>query len=141
MATCNPDMPVSRIAGRDVINKRFVTEETGGEVLMVGTEGAAAQGVVQSQSIPTNGSLTQRTIVDGDPVPVCKGGDPLVESGALVSDGDVVMSDNVGRAITYVAGAGNYALGRVINGTSAGAAGEDLCIELFAEPQLTLDLT
>ena len=136
MATENPGRVVSREAGANIVNKRFVNEVAGGKVDRCAIEGEQVDGVVAMISYGKTGS----TIAAGDECPVCKDGDCIVESGALVLDNAIVMTDTVGRAITW--DGTSFVAGRVVNGSSAGAAGEDLTIELAQPGQYTTpDLT
>lgn len=130
MATENPQLPVTKIADATVTNKRFVKNATGGEVTPCGA-GESASGVVAMIST----GFTGTTIAAGLPVPVAMSGIVIVEAGAAVVDGAIVMSDADGKAITFVDDNSNVALGEVVNGSSAGAAGEDLSIELYARAQ------
>ena len=131
MATENPLQIVSRIAGTDVTNKRFVKEAAGGIVSRTTANTEAAAGVVAMVSTGTTGT----TISAGDEVPVCTAGNVIVESGAAVADRARVMSDSAGRAVTFAAGSGALALGEVVGGSSASAAGQDLSVKLYAQPQ------
>ena len=133
MATENPRALVSRQAGTNVTNMRFVKEAAGGIVNRCDTQGERADGVCYDPSIPSNAA--SQAIPAGEEAGVCKGGDVIVESGAAVADAARVMTDSVGRAITFVAGSGAICLGRVVNGSSAAAAGEPLTIEFAPEPQ------
>ncbi len=133
MATENIKQLVTRQAGTNVTNKRFIKEAAGGIVNRCDTQGERVDGVCAEPSIPLNGA--SQAIAAGEEASVCKGGDVIVESGAAVADGARVMTDNVGRAITFAAGGGQLAVGRVVNGSSSNAAGQDLTIELLLEPQ------
>jgi hypothetical protein len=133
MATENPGQIVSRQAGTNVTNHRFVKEAAGGIVNRCDTQGERVDGVIVDNAIPYNAS--SQAITAGEEAPVCKGGDIIVEAGAAVADAARVMTDNVGRAITFAAGGGALAVGRVVNGTSAGAAGDLITIRLQLEPQ------
>lgn len=127
MATENIAQIVTREAGTDVTNKRFVVEIADGKVNRASTQGQKVHGIVAMVST----GFTGTAIASGDPAPVAKSGDIIVESGAAVSDNVEVMTDNVGRAIPFVAAANTYAVGKVVRGTSASAAGEDLTITLY----------
>jgi hypothetical protein len=124
---------VSRQAGTNVTNMRFVKEAAGGIVNRCDTQGERADGVCYDPSIPSN--ATTQTLTAGEEAGVAKTGDIIVEAGAAVADGARVMTDNVGRAITFAAGGGAICLGRVVNGSSAAAAGDPLSIEFAPEPQ------
>jgi hypothetical protein len=131
MATENPTQIITKIADATVTNKRFVKPAAGGEVTPCGA-GEAASGVVAMVST----GFTGTTIAAGAPVPVATPPGPvIVEAGAIVADAAIVMSDADGKAITFVDDNTNVALGEVVNGTSAGAAGDDLSIELYARGQ------
>lgn len=127
MATENIGQIVTREAGTDVTNKRFVDEIAGGKVNRASTQGQKVNGIVAMVST----GFTGTTIATGHPAPVAKSGDIIVESGAAVADDTEVMTDAAGRAIPFVAAANTYAVGKVVNGTSASAAGEDLTITLY----------
>jgi hypothetical protein len=133
MATENIKQLVSRQAGTNVTNKRFVKEAVGGVVNRCDTQGERVDGVCAEPSIPVNAA--SQAIAAGEEASIAKGGDVIVEAGAAVADGARVMTDNVGRAITFAAGGGALAVGRVVNGSSAAAAGQDLTIEMILEPQ------
>jgi hypothetical protein len=133
MATENPGQIVSRQAGTNVTNHRFVKEAAGGVVNRCDTQGERVDGIVSDSAIPVNAS--SQAITAGEEAPVAKGGDIIVEAGAAVADAARVMTDNAGRAITFAAGGGALAVGRVVNGTSAGAAGDLITIRLLLEAQ------
>jgi len=127
MATENILELVSREAGSGIVNKRFVTEVAGGKVNIVLLSATQSHGVVAMRSYGKTGA----TIAAGDECPVAKDGDVIVESGAAVADGAEVMADTTGRAITFAAGVGAIATGKVVNGSSASAAGQDLSVRLY----------
>jgi hypothetical protein len=132
MATENILQTVSRQAGTSVTNKRFLVEAAGGIVNLCTASTQAVAGVCAMVSTGTTGT----TIAAGDEVPMAiLGSTVIVESGDVVADNARVMSDATGRAITFAAGGGAIALGRVVNGSSASAAGQNLSIQLFAVPQ------
>lgn len=133
MPTENPRGLVSRIANTNVTNMRFVKEAAGGKVNRCDTQGERVDGVACQPSIPYNAA--SQAITSGEEVSVAKTGDIIVEAGAAVADAARIMTDNVGRAITFAAGGGALCVGRVVNGTSAGAAGDLLTVELLNEPQ------
>lgn len=129
MATENILELVSREAGANVTNKRFVKEIAGGKVDRTSVQGERPNGVIADRSRPIN--ATDQSITAGNPAPVAKKGTVIVESGAAVADGAEVMTDTVGRAITFAVLVGQFAAGRVVNGSSSTAAGQDLSIELY----------
>jgi hypothetical protein len=132
MATENILKIVSRIAGTNVTNKRFVKEAAGGVVDRTTANTDVVAGVVAMVSTGTTGT----TIAAGDEVPMAiPGSNVIVESGDAVADRARVMSDASGRAITFAAGAGALAVGEVVGGSSASAAGQDLSVKLYAQPQ------
>lgn len=108
-----------------VMNNRFVTRIAGGLVART-LASAAADGVVLDRQAAIAAAFNA-----GEAVPVCPGGVIPVEAGAAVADFAEVMSDATGRAITFVAGGGALALGRVTNGSSAGAAGDLLAVSFY----------
>jgi hypothetical protein len=133
MATENPGQIVSRQAGTNVTNHRFVKEAAAGVVNRCDTQGERVDGIVSDNAIPVNAS--SQAITAGEEAPVAKGGDIIVEAGAAVADAARVMTDNAGRAITFAAGGGALAVGRVVNGTSAAQAGDLITIRLLLEAQ------
>lgn len=54
-----------------------------------------------------------------------------IEAGALIAVGAVLATDNQGRAITAVSGAGNFELGKALQG--AAAAGEIIEIQFYKD--------
>lgn len=130
MATENPIQIVSKQAGTNVTNKRLVTEVAGGIVNRTTAATDVPAGVVAMESTGATGT----TITAGDEVPVCTSGTVIGESGAAVADRARVMSDASGRFITFAAGGGALAVGEVVNGSSASAAGQDLSIKLYPTP-------
>lgn len=129
MATENILELVSREAGANVTNKRFVKEVAGGKVDRTSVQGERPNGVIADRTRPLNAS--DQSITAGNPAPVAKKGTVIVEAGGVVADGAEVMTDTVGRAITFAVAAGQYAGGRAVNGSSSAAAGEHLSIELY----------
>lgn len=127
MATENILQIVSRQAGTNVTNARFVAEAAGGIVNRTSVIGQRADGVVAMVSTGAIGT----TIAAGDEVPVATAGDVIMEAGAAVADGAEVMSDASGRAITFAVAANQYAAGKVVNGSSASAAGQQLSVKLY----------
>lgn len=130
MATENPLQIVSKQAGTNVTNMRFVVEVAGGIVNRTTAATDVVSGVVAMVSTGTIGT----TITAGDETPVCTAGVVAVESGAAVADRARVMSDASGRAITFAAGGGALAVGEVVNGSSASAAGQMLSVKLYGQP-------
>lgn len=128
MATENIGMLVTKKAGLNVTNKRFVKGAAGD---VVDRTTAATERVVGVVAMVSTG-FTGTTIPAGEPAPVAESGTVIVESGAAVADNAEVMSDATGRAITFAAGGGALAVGIVANGTSSSAAGQDLSIRLYA---------
>ena len=129
MSTENPDRIVSRQAGTNVTNRRFVKAAAGGIVNRCDTQGESSIGVIADRSISEHAA--SQAIAQGDEAPVCTEGDVEVEAGAAIADNAEVMTDNAGRAITFAAGGGALALGKVVNGSSAGQAGDILTIRLY----------
>lgn len=131
MATENPNQPVTKIAGSNVTNLRGVVEVAGGIVNRAGA-GVAIDGVVAMISSGTNGT----TISAGNEVPVTQcGGTVIGEAGAAVADRARVMMDASGRFITFAAGGGAVAVGEVVNGSSAAAAGDEISVLLYPKGQ------
>jgi hypothetical protein len=129
MATENILELLSREAGANVTNKRFHKEVAGGKVDRCSVQGERPNGVIADRSRPLNAS--DQAIAAGNEAPLAKKGTVIVESGGTVADGAEVMTDTVGRAITFAVAAGQYAAGKVVNGSSSSAAGQDLSIELY----------
>ena len=125
-ATMNPGPAHSYTAGANVTAFRFVTEAAGG---IVDRGGAGAVGELCK-------GVATKTAAAGNAVGVVKEGTMIVEAGAVVADLAQVMTDAVGRAITYAAQGGTtrYILGYVTNGSSAGAAGDFLSVHLYDAP-------
>lgn len=128
MATSQNIQIVSREAGSAVEIYRFVVQSAAdGKYDQV----AAAQG--RMDGISAEGGL-----VDGDALPMVipNGAIAKVEAGAAISRDDLLASDNVGRAIPAVSGAGNFRAGRALD--AAAAAGEIIRIQfLVDEDQVT----
>lgn len=133
MSTENIARIVSRQAGTNITNHRFVKEAAAGIVNRCDTQGEAVYGVIADRTITDNAAV--QSITAGDEAPVATNGDVEVEAGAAVADIAEVMTDNVGRAITFAAGGGALAVGKVVNGSSAAAAGNLLTIRLYASAQ------
>lgn len=129
----NPGIPITKVAGVNVTNKRFVKNAAGGKVNRCDTQGEAASGVVAMVST----GFTGTAIPANEPVPVVEVGGPpvIMEAGGALADGAKVMTDNVGRPITFVDNNANVCLGEVANGSSAGAAGEDVAIKTYPVAQ------
>jgi hypothetical protein len=129
MATENPLHIITKEAGTNVTNKRFVVYAADNKVNRASVEGEKVAGVVAASYIPLNAST--QTITAGLPAPICTKGTVIVEAGAIVADNAEVMTDVDGRAITFAAAAGKYAIGRVVNDSASTAAGQDLSVELY----------
>lgn len=106
------------IAGSAVSIGRFVALAADGQYDHV----AVAQGDVDGIC-----GETQATVGNTFPLIPLDGAMAKVEAGAAVAVGDLVASDNVGRAITHVAAVDNVACGRAI--TAANNAGEFITIQ------------
>jgi hypothetical protein len=77
--------------------------------------------------------LKDRLCVDGRAASQQYGpSDVIVEAGAAIADNVEFMSDATGRAV-LAAGAGNWVLGRVTNGSSASAAGQKITGEFYGD--------
>jgi hypothetical protein len=103
---------VSVVAGAAVDIYRFVQLQADGKFDKVGTAQARMDGVA-AQEADADGDVIAMALPQG----IMK-----VEAGAAVSVGDVIASDNAGRAITSVDAGGNFACGVAL--TAATAAGE-----------------
>jgi hypothetical protein len=91
-------------------------------VAMIGTQGQRSVGVAD-RDVASGGKVGVIS-TPGIYVPVT--------AGAAVVAGQEVMSDNQGRAIPYVAGAGVYALGECIQGQSV--VGQDCVVRWYGSP-------
>lgn len=113
MATYQGVKTLTATAGAVVRIYRFVQLQADGKYDEVGTAQARADGVA-----------AQAAAADGDAFAMAKptGAFVKVEAGAAVARGAQIASDNQGRAITHVSGAGNYILGEALE--AASAAGE-----------------
>lgn len=123
MSTYQSVRTVSRIAGSAISPYRFV-------VLAAGDSKYDHVAVAQSEM---DGISAEGGAADGDTFPmvlpdgsICK-----IEAGAAVAVGATIGSDNVGRAITHVSGAGNFRGGKAL--TAAGAAGDIIEIQFTKE--------
>ena len=123
MTTYQSARTVSRIAGSAISPYRFVVFASGDSkydhvaVAQAEMDGISAEGGVGDTEV------FPMIVPDGC---ICQ-----VEAGAAVSVGDVIGSDNQGRAITAVSGAGNYTAGKAL--TAAGAAGEIIEIQFWKD--------
>ena len=122
MPTANPLFTTSAEAGTDVTKDRFVKAATTGIV----SRTTAATDVVAGVAL--------HTVATGSAASVQSKGVVFMEAGAAIAAGARVMSDTVGRAITFAAGAGALAVGELVNGTSAGAAGDTVSVRLYEPP-------
>ena len=122
IATENPLQVVTREAGTDVTNRRFVKEATTGIVSRCSVTGETAVGVANADAVA------------GDEVGVKRGGDIIVEAGALISAGAEVMTDTTGRPVTWTDGSGYFKLGVLTNNSSAGAAGDLVSVQMYFQP-------
>lgn len=110
-------------AGTAVTIYRFVVRAADQQYDHVGVAQAEADGVA-AETVATVGACF--------PIAAMKGGSILkVEAGAAVSLHAVISSDNVGRAITHVSGAGNWRLGKALD--AAAAAGEIIRVQVDKE--------
>jgi hypothetical protein len=131
LATESLNRIVTREAGNSVTNKRFVAEAGNKIVNRASVEGQMVDGVVAMVSSGFTGTV----IPSGGEVPVAKDGTVIVESGAAVAAGAKVMTDNLGRAITWDSiTPTKYAVGENV-GPAATGAGKDLSIELYQKAQ------
>jgi hypothetical protein len=110
---------MTAIAGAAVRIYRFVTLQTDGKY----DESSGAQG-------RADGISAQAAAADGDVFamqPLSGAGTMKVTAGAAVTVGAQIATDNQGRAIAHVSGAGNYILGVAL--TAANNAGEVIEIQ------------
>jgi len=103
---------ITATAGAAVLIGRFVRIDSTGKASHVGTAQAIVDGIC-GMSEPTVGHTFPMIIADGC---IAK-----VEAGAAVNVGDLIASDNVGRAIPFVDAAGNVAVGECVANPAAGA--------------------
>lgn len=113
MSTYETVRTMSVIAGSAISPYRFVVFASGDSKY---DHVAVAQG--EADGISAEGGVGDTDVF---PMVVPDGSKAKVEAGATVAVGDVVASDNVGRAIAAVSGAGNFTLGKCVKG---GAVGE-----------------
>lgn len=118
MATYESCRSITAKAGTAVSIGRFVVRAADGMYDHVGTAQGDVDGICGE---------SQATVGDVFPMIVPDGGVAKVEAGAAIADGDLIASDNVGRAITHVAAVDNVACGRAMG--AASAAGEFISIQ------------
>jgi hypothetical protein len=107
-------------AGSAVTAFRMVVVAADGQYDHVGTAQTEMDGVAAETVATVGGEL---------PIVALKGGSIVkVEAGAAVTILDEVASDNVGRGITAVSGAGNWVLGKALD--AASAAGEIIRVQV-----------
>jgi hypothetical protein len=129
MATENPGPLVTREAGSNVTNKRFVVNNGVNKVDRASVAGSQVDGV----AVMTH-NVTGATVIAGTPVAICKSGTVIVECGGNVATGAIVMTDSVGRAVTWTGDdPAEFAVGKNIG--EAGALGKDIPLELFGLAQ------
>jgi hypothetical protein len=117
MAWENPhEVLEGALAGQDLTAAQdsFVLVDSSGNIILNATAGGAVDGVL----------LGKPNV--GQPASVALGGRCIVKCGAGVNPGDLVASDDQGRAVT--AAGGTFAAGRALSGTTT--AGERLTIAL-----------
>ncbi len=123
-ASMNIDQAKGKNASTPITKKRFVKLDlvaTDGETVKAcDTQGENSYGVSLF-------SVSSMEIARGKGASVITDGRAIVEAGATVALGDLVMTDSVGRAIT--ATTGNYILGQC-DENGGGAAGDELGIVL-----------
>lgn len=132
MSTENIARIVTRQAGTNVTNHRFVKEAAAGIVNRADTQGEEIFGIIAARSIPENAS--SQAITSGDEAPVATAGDIELECGAAVADQAEVMTDNAGRGITFAAGAGALAVGKNIS-VATTVAGQLMTLRLYPKAQ------
>jgi hypothetical protein len=123
MATYEGIQTVSRVAGSAITVYRFVAFAAGDSKYdHVGTAQARMDGIA-AESVAADGDVFPMVIPNGAIVKVV--------AGDAVSVGATVASDNQGRAITAVSGAGNWVAGIAL--TAASAAGEIIEIQFLRD--------
>ena len=121
MATAEGIQTISVTAGAAVRLYRFVQLQSDGKYDEVGSAQGRADGVAAEATVDGDGDRIAMALMHGR---------MKLEAGAAVSVGDVVASDDQGRAIAAVASAGNFTLG--VAESAASAAGE--IIEVLLKP-------
>tara|TARA_R110000803_G_scaffold20201_6_gene52235 strand:- start:442 stop:825 length:384 start_codon:yes stop_codon:yes gene_type:complete len=124
MATFDSVKTITGIAGTAISIYRFVVIAADGQYDHVGTAQIRADGV---------SAEAQATV--GQPFGIVKqdGAIAKVESGAAITAGAQVATDNAGKVITHVTTAGNYILG--VAKTASSADGEIIEVILTAAHQ------
>jgi hypothetical protein len=127
---------VTRTAGTNVTNMRFLVEVPGADPLLGAVVNRAGAGVPPDGvcAMVSYGFLGT-TIDAGDEVPFATDGDILMEAGGVIPEGSEVMSDSVGRAVLFVPDGVSVSAGKLTNGTSAGAAGDIVCVTFYKKAQ------
>jgi len=113
---------ISGEAGSACTVYRFVKLATDKQWDMVAVADAEADGVCAESQATVGAAMPIATLSQGA---ILK-----IELGATLSAGDVIASDNVGRAIAPTSTAGNYRLGKLIDG---GGSGEVVRMVAFKE--------
>lgn len=111
---------ITQIAGSAVTIGRFVKRAADGQCDHVGVAQADVDGICAED---------QATVGRAFPMIVPDGCIAKVEAGAAINDGDLIATDNVGRAIVHVAAVDNVCVGRA-QGTVANA-GEFVSIQFM----------
>lgn len=124
MATFEQDRTVNAIANTACRLHRFVVFNAG-----VGNKAYDECGVAQGEA----DGICAEGVAAGDVFPMVVPDNCFakVEAGALIVIGAVIATDNQGRAITAVSGAGNFELGKALQG--AGAAGDIIEIQFYKD--------
>jgi len=102
--------PKSGIVGTAITRHRYVVLASDGQMDHVATQGSIPPDGISLDNGPVVGRAFPYSPMDGADVPV--------ECGAAVVVGALLMSDNVGRAITYVEAVNNVCTGRAKSATS-----------------------
>ena len=126
--TENPREIVSREAGGTGRARRAVKDIGSNKVVECSVAGEGASGVTKNAF----------DTIHHNEVSLLRGGEIIVESGAAVpaltaGNPTIVATDIEGRFVVAVAG--DKMLGKVANGSSTLAAGQELSITWFDEPQ------
>jgi hypothetical protein len=117
----NKERQLSRQASGAILKDRLCVDVAGGKVAQNAVAGARCQSVARYAA--DDGRAASQQYGPSD---------VIVEAGAAIADNVEFMSDATGRAV-LAAGAGNWVLGRVTNGSSASAAGQKITGEFYGD--------
>jgi hypothetical protein len=116
MATFQSARTVSVIAGSAISPYRFVVQATNDSKYdHVGTAQTRMDGI-SAEGVAADGNVFPMVVPDGSFV--------KVEAGATLAVGDLIASDNTGKAIVHVSTAGNYIAGVCLKAAASGDIAE-----------------